>query len=183
MADFVRDEDGAGRLLIVYYAGHGRAGPRGTLLSPPDEDDGTPRGIDIEWIDLEPALRAAVADVLVVLDCCSAGSMRRPPIFTDKRTHPGKFQYIAACQASQKTYNSGELGFTTAMIYALKKLCRKPGFTTTKLLRALKASKDFPCDEQDPLVFDVPWGSIREDIWIAPSAVKTQSVGLRSHLA
>lgn len=87
--DFVTEEDGVGKLLVVYYAGHGRAGRNGQLVlsgslsTPQDEDEDEDGGnttadeaenASIDWSTIETATLAKTsADVLVIFDCCAAG--------------------------------------------------------------------------------------------------------------
>lgn len=172
VADFVLDEDGKDRLLIVYYSGHGDAG----LVSASSEKKlllSGPGGKAIDWAEVEPTLRKAQADVLVVLDCCYAGLMCRSAARIEWRNE--KFQYMAACEADEMAQNGGEGSFTTAMADALKELAREPGFTTSRLLETLNKYALFLPDQQQPRLYGARFGMRRPDIWIAPSAEKQRS--------
>jgi hypothetical protein len=73
---FVYEEDRSGRLPVVYYAGHGRAGSNGQLLlagSIAPESEAAGENASIGWTDVEIMLRRTKADVLVIFDCCCAG--------------------------------------------------------------------------------------------------------------
>jgi len=168
VADFVFDEDGPDRLLIVYYSGHGFRSSKGRLLmhgSRQKDEDG--REMYVDWTEVETSLGKARADVLVILDCCYAGVLQSAQQST--RSARRKFQYIAACRADQLTTSAGKDSFSRAMIEALESLATKPGFTTSELVRTLTANEDFPRKDQEALVFNSRFGPVDEDIWIAPS--------------
>lgn len=167
-------EDQEGRLLIVYFAGHGRADSNGCLLlaGGPGKRQ-TKRERRIDWKDIETTLGKADADVLVILDCCCSGVLRCPTM--EGQTDGGprrKFQYITACTADQLSRSAGPQSFTTAMIWALKELAVEPGFTVRRLVRRLVSYEDFPREDQEPLVFDSRFGPHEGDIWLAQESTK-----------
>lgn len=172
VADFVLDEDKKDRLLIVYYAGHGNAG----LVSASNEKKLLLSGTDertIDWTEVEPTLRKALADVLVVLDCCFAGLMCRSALHVEMRRE--KFQYMAACEGDEVAQNGGEGSFTPSMTGALEELAGEPGFTTTRLLETLEKHALFLPDKQQPRLYGSRFGYANPDICIAPSAEKQRS--------
>ena len=164
-------EDQEGRLLIVYFAGHGRADSNGRLLlagGPGKLDTKRERRIDRK--DIETTLGKAGADVLVILDCCCSGVLRCAPM--EGQAGGGgsrrKFQDVTACTADQLSRSAGPHSFTTAMIWALKELAVEPGFTVRRLVRRLASYEDFPLEDREPQVFDSRFGPHEGDIWLAP---------------
>jgi hypothetical protein len=177
VVDFVYAEDQAGRLLVVYYAGHGRAGKNDQLLlagSLPQEGEVAGANASIDWTGVEIMLRETKADVLVIFDCCCAGSLfSRPPEALGRRLLRRKFLYVGACRAEQRTPSAGLQSFTSAMIWALEKLAAdESGFTVRRLVRTLMSYEHFPRDSQEAVVFESRFGTADGDIWLAPSLGK-----------
>jgi len=173
VVDFVCEEDRAGRLFVVYYAGHGRAGSQGQLLlSGSLTRDGEPAGenASIDWTDVESALKTTKADVLVVFDCCCAGLLLcRPPEARGRCHSKRKFLYVAACRAEQRTASAGPQSFNSAMIRALGLLAADQfGFTVRRLVRTLMSYESFPRDNQEAVVFESRFGAVGGDIWLVP---------------
>lgn len=122
--------------------------------------------MSIEWTDVESSVLAKTkADVLVIFDCCHAGLLCQPAFRGPRRP----FQYVAACKAWQRTKSAGPESFSSAMIWALKKLADRPGFTVTKLIHTLMEHEDFPRDRQEAVVYGSRYGPVDEDIWLAPA--------------
>lgn len=167
LSEFVDDENGPQRLLIIYYAGHGwsKAADDGKIkLSgrhPCDEKEG--QEDSIEWVEVERVLSKTKADVLVIFDSCNAGLLCR-------EAHRGQgrcFQYLGACEAKQRTRSAGNSSFTHAMIWALGQLAQESGFPATKLVQVLTSHPNFPKD-QHPVLFGSRFEPALENIWIAP---------------
>lgn len=168
VSKFVCDEDEPGGLLIVYYAGHGWAEDNsvghlslsGRFPETPAEQD-----MSIEWVEVERTLGKTKSDVLVIFDCCHAGSLCRPATRGRRRS----FHYVAACKENQRTFSWGDKSFTTAMIWALKEMANSPGFTVTQLVSKLMEYKSFPRDQQEAVIYPSRFGPSEREIWIAPA--------------
>lgn len=173
VADFVLANNKPGTLLIVYYAGHGSADPNSIgriALSGCYPNNDAENDWSINWTEVEPTLGKAASDVVVIFDCCHAGLLCRPAHRGPRRS----FYYVAACKADQQTHSSGEKSFTSAMIWALKRLANSPGFTVTRLVDTLMQHKPFPREKQEARVYTSRFGPGHE-IWIAPTPEKRNS--------
>ncbi|KAL8877804.1 MAG: hypothetical protein Q9198_004249 [Flavoplaca austrocitrina] len=145
VAKFVGDHDGPNTLLLVYYAGHGGPGQFfGDLelaahTSPNDHRDANHRERNrLVWNKTEDLLRPAEADVLEIFDW-----------YADLDRHR-LFEYLAAAKDQGLTQFPGATSFTSALIFALKRLVRdkeKGRFTTDELLRKIKTAPKFPKDQ------------------------------------
>ena len=181
LVNFVLEADGVGKLLVVYYVGHGRAGVEGQLMlsgsstTPQDEDQHEDQHEDeeektaaaaedasIDWSAIETPLAKTRGNVLVILDCCCAGLVCQSPSLRMRsgRRRRGKFLYVAACKADQRTPSGGPTSFTTAMIWALGKLAGEAecGFTVRRLVKTLMAYEHFPRATQEVVVFERGFG-------------------------
>ena len=177
VADLVFERDDPEHLLIVYYSGHGSADEYNRLLIHGSrQKDDNAREMCIDWTEVEVLLGKARADVLVILDCCFAGILASTQRLN--RSARRKFQYIAACEAGEVTMSAGKESFSQAIMEAFRRLAKRPGFTTSELVRTLTAHEDFPRNDQEALLFDSRFGPVDEDIWIAPST--EQSANLAS---
>jgi hypothetical protein len=169
VVDFVYEADQAGRLLVIYYAGHGRAGDHGQLMLA----GSLAQKASIDWTCVEITLEKTEADVLVIFDCCCAGLLLRQPPTLGGQHSKRKFLYVAACRAEQRTLSAGPASFTSAIIWALKTLAvDESGFTIRRLVRTLMSHEHFPCGTQEAVVFESRFGARDGDIWLAPSLVK-----------
>jgi hypothetical protein len=181
VVDFVYEEDGAGRLLVVYYAGHGRAGSEGQLMLAGNlthDGENTGENASIHWGNVETTLGRTRADVLVIFDCCCAGLLLcQPPELRGYRLPRRKFLYVAACRAEQRTPSAGPASFTSAMIWTLEKLADGSGFTVRRLVRTLMSYGHFPRDTQEAVVFESRFGAVDGDIWLASSLGKGDAAG------
>jgi hypothetical protein len=177
VVDFVYEEDQVGRLLVIYYAGHGRAGANGQLMLA----GSLAQSASIDWTLVEITLEQTEADVLVIFDCCCAGLLLCPPPELRGRSRSRrKFLYVAACRAEQRTLSAGPASFTSAMIWALEELAMDgSGFTVRRLVRMLMSYEHFPRDTQQSVVFESRFGAVDGDIWLAPSLGKGGAVGQR----
>ncbi|ERF68921.1 hypothetical protein EPUS_08081 [Endocarpon pusillum Z07020] len=149
VAEFVHKHNGRGKLMIVYYAGHGRPGEsHGSLelfgsakhyFSHGDErllihsrkTTTRPSNDEVNkliWNNTENFLKDACADVLQIFDCCHAGDL----MF--KRGSSRAFEYLAATRAGELTNE-------------------KKRFTTVDLGREIKDHQHFP-EEQEPVLTD-----------------------------
>lgn len=109
------------------------------------------------WEVAEATLYQVKCDVLVIFDCCDAGSLQF-------RSASRAFEYLGACDKGKYTHRQSERSFTSGMTWALKKLRSEPFFTTATLRDKIKEWKHFPSGQQPVLFarFDLP-----EHIWIS----------------
>ncbi|KAI9653001.1 MAG: hypothetical protein M1821_007754 [Bathelium mastoideum] len=174
LVNFVREfeRNSESVLLIIYYAGHGWA--QGAQESAAKHlylagsafflkitlwkltvvyrkvtqaTENQEKRNRIMWKEAEQNIKDAEADVLLIFDCCHAGWMCRS-------NEPHRYEVLAACTADAKTHIPGESSFTSALIWALKKLYNrkdKPYFRTTELVQAITECPQFPQD-QHPFV-------------------------------
>lgn len=174
VVDFVYEADQAGRLLVIYYAGHGRAGDHGQLMLA----GSLAQKASIDWTCVEITLEKTEADVLVIFDCCCAGLLFRQPTTFEGQHQKRKFLYVAACRAEQRTLSAGPASFTSAMIWALERLAvDESGFTVRRLVRTLMSYEHFPRDTQEAVVFESRFSAVDGDIWLAPSLGKGNDFG------
>ncbi|KAI4256671.1 MAG: hypothetical protein LQ352_001989 [Teloschistes flavicans] len=152
--NWVDKYDKSNTLLLVYYAGHGKPGKTfGQLeihgqVSPNDHKDKQVNAI--VWNNTEELLKPAEADVLEIFDCCHAGTVGLV------RGTDRPFEFLGACAHKGSTKAPGSNSFTTALIWALKKLKEDmPGgrFTTRDLERKIKDAPEFP-KGQEPQLLD-----------------------------
>ncbi|MCJ1401338.1 hypothetical protein MMC11_004550 [Xylographa trunciseda] len=147
VAKFVGDHDGPNKLLMVYYAGHGRPGEfYGSLelIGQTSPNDKKKRIDALIWNKTEELLKVAEADVLEIFDW--------------------HFEYLAATGPMHGTPVPGKDSFTSALVYALNTLYEeKEGgrFTTVELLNKIKSDAPYFLREQIPVLSD------RKDLTLA----------------
>jgi hypothetical protein len=127
----------------------------------------------IAWERVETNLIDSKCDVLVILDCCEAGSLGGYPGRGPNRS----FELLAACGKGETTEEPGKGSFTSALIFALQRLKEdKHTFTSQDLLDEIKNAPDFPISKQTPQLFSRHLPS-DDNVWIAPrkGLGKTQS--------
>jgi hypothetical protein len=116
----------------------------------------------IAWHSAENNIASTDSDVLLIFDCCHAGSLCRP-----YRSSRGRcFEFLAACTADQKTRKPGPDSFTSALIWALEQLAAKPFFNSSELQHMVTKAPKFP-KNQFPQLFD-RFDPSPEHISIAP---------------
>ena len=127
MADWVYDNDGPGKLLVAYYAGHG--------------GDDTLDGVAYKNIGYN--LTGIESDVLQIFDCCYRGGVgsRRSRDSTDQ----AKAQLNQCIFASPETTKRPGIGsLTFALTWALKELAINPApFSTSDLLHKTMEAPQF----------------------------------------
>ncbi|KAL8962147.1 MAG: hypothetical protein Q9193_001414, partial [Seirophora villosa] len=116
------------KLLIVYYGGHGKMNedrqcvwiwyvkqhllvPGPPLTDPPSNQEAN--AATLQWSSIQTMLEEADSDVLILLDCCAAGS-------SAGGSGKGINQMIAACGFESFAPGVGEHSFTRALIEELK---------------------------------------------------------------
>ena len=120
---------------------------------------------NIAWEKAEGTIKAAQADVLVIFDCCYAGSFGGTEY---RSTEYLPFQCLAACAHNERTKAPGEDSFTSALIWALEKLRPQHPFTSKALLEKIKQYDKLPRNQHPKL--------LRRDekndelVWIAPKS-------------
>jgi len=98
------------------------------------------------WHDLEPIIRDAEGDALLIFDCCQAGSL----IFQDGRSISSSrsFECIGACDSKSTTKFPGPNSFTTALVWALTEFAKeKNDFTTVELQMKIMSAPNFPKEQ------------------------------------
>ncbi|KAE9365616.1 hypothetical protein N431DRAFT_563478 [Stipitochalara longipes BDJ] len=152
VANFVAHNDQEDSLFIVYYAGHGSPGKdRGDLKISgrrrQQQVKVAQQFSHITWNLVEANLRTTRADVFLIFDCCHASDLGRDSVLNSR-----SFEYLAASTSSY-TRSPGKESFTSALIWALKKLARQSAqatsqastmFTTSKLAKTICDCPDFP---------------------------------------
>lgn len=139
----ISDHDGDCRtnLLIVYYTGHGdhHSDEDGLHIRGVRREGGSRIGpafkAKARWKEVESLLAGADADILTILDTCSAGSAVKGSS-EDTRV----YEVLAATGRKKPTSGPGPKSFTRAMIETLKeqlKISKDAPFTTFDLNQAI----------------------------------------------
>jgi hypothetical protein len=110
------------------------------------------------WEGCEAVLHHVEGDVLVIFDCCDAGSL------ADLRSSGRAFEYLGACKERRYTWGPGKHSFTSALTWALKELRSEPSFTSEDLRSMITTHQHFPRD-QSPVLFPRN-GYMPENVWI-----------------
>jgi hypothetical protein len=101
------------------------------------------------WHTVEPIIKSAASNVLVIFDCCYAGQLGEQPKMRGSFSHRS-FEFLGACQPDGETPMPGRRSFTSALIWALEELVQTRGiFTTLELMVMVTRYPDFP-DNQTP---------------------------------
>jgi hypothetical protein len=117
--------------------------------------------IRIAWTKCEHIITATHADVLVIFDCCEAGSVGG---YKTRARRPN-FEYITACDKDEYTYRPGKKSFSSALIWALEQLCDQAPFTSDDLVKKTWEYPHLPPDQRPELRHkEEP----SEFVWIAP---------------
>ena len=124
----------------------------------------------IAWHSAETLIADTDSDVLVIFDCCHAGSLCRPY----RSRHGRCFEFLGACTADQKTRKPGPDSFTSDLIWALEQLAEKPFFTSSELQHMITKAPDFP-KTQFPQLFD-RFDPSPEHISMAPLTTRNECV-------
>ncbi|KAK3625276.1 hypothetical protein LTR56_020537 [Elasticomyces elasticus] len=120
VATFINDARSANELFIVFYSGHGSAG---------DPNDPKANRAGLEWSATERSnspslpwtpiqnelLMKATQDVLLILDCCYAGSALKSPATNSRK------ELLAACGWESETI-SGSTSYTANLIRHLRSM-------------------------------------------------------------
>ncbi|KAH6681767.1 hypothetical protein B0J14DRAFT_468652, partial [Halenospora varia] len=140
MDDFKRHYSDLNNLLIVYYSSHGHLDDNKHMIFSPYNDVKESRTPELEWYALQIGLEHAVSDVLIILDCCSAGAALLPSDVTkfSASKEGGVTELLAASHFNLIAPGIGEVSFTSSLISALKALAeRKETFSSSDLYRGI----------------------------------------------
>ncbi|KAK6430723.1 hypothetical protein LTR95_013120 [Oleoguttula sp. CCFEE 5521] len=130
-------------LLMVCYNGHG--GPSSGMADPAASLVMTPRGCSIAsepqmphvtWKPVDEMLQDSGSDVLVILDCCSAGSAMQSPTAERLERSLRTFELMAACGPGASTRASGYHSYTwslTQELHAAAQLIRQSHEATVSI--------------------------------------------------
>ncbi|RDW58140.1 hypothetical protein BP6252_13551 [Coleophoma cylindrospora] len=130
ITEFVEIEDDSRDCLkIVYYGGHGFLSPSRQLMWS-NVPDGEPRYQQVKWHAIQATLEDAESDVLLLLDCCAAGTAS-----TDDGH--GVTELIGACAFNVVANGVGDYSFTTALSKELRAFRKIPSFTVGRLYNNL----------------------------------------------
>ncbi|KAG4437821.1 hypothetical protein IFR05_006708 [Cadophora sp. M221] len=119
-------------LKIVYYAGHGRLTKTKLLEWTSSRENpklhSQSRLQPVQWSGIQILLEQAESDVLILLDCCAAGT-------ANAGGGSGVTELIAACSYSGTANGVGRYSFTNALVTELHELSQRPSFSTGELYR------------------------------------------------
>ena len=106
----------------------------------------------VPWHESEHIIRDADADVLLIFDCCYAGNLLTHNVRSYYQTR--SYETLAACGRGEVTNFPGEDSFTSALIWALKKLVEeRERFTVSELqTRIMNGAPSFPKGQFVPLL-------------------------------
>ncbi|KAH7121947.1 hypothetical protein B0J13DRAFT_648799 [Dactylonectria estremocensis] len=130
MASFL-EHARANHLLIIYYAGHGYAGPDGQLFWACNAREDAAK---LKWDGVRCLFEDAQSDILLLLDTCSVPD---PPT---AGSHGAK-QAIAACSPDRNPPDSSDRSFTSNLVEALNKLGSGRPFSAQRLHEEVQSQK------------------------------------------
>ncbi|CAI6263304.1 unnamed protein product [Periconia digitata] len=172
LSSFMEECDGEDRLLIIYYGGHGRY-----QYVPERQYNGIELAAsasqqnahNLVWSRAESNISEAHGDVVLVFDCCFAGSFGGVRV----RAPQPHFEFIAACGAKEVAALPGPGSFTTAFMQAMReyKDSLECPFTTRQLvarIQAILANRPGPGKKQTPELQVRDKFSAGGNIWISP---------------
>ncbi|PVH81338.1 hypothetical protein DL98DRAFT_397218, partial [Cadophora sp. DSE1049] len=113
-------------LKIVYYAGHGRLTKTRLLEWTRSRSHNQSRVQPVQWSGIQVLLEQAESDVLILLDCCAAGT-------ANAGGGSGVTELIAACPYNGIANGVGPYSFTNALVTELLELSHKPSFSVGEL--------------------------------------------------
>ena len=121
---------------------------------------------NIVWNKAEHNIENARADVLLIFDCCYAGTLALPQ---RSPWNSRIFAFLGSTQHDGLARAPGSQSFTTALTWSLEQLAAKnpPGFTLKELEEKILSYQHFPRSEQRPSIQHRAKPSLRE-LRIAP---------------
>ncbi|TVY82679.1 hypothetical protein LSUE1_G001812 [Lachnellula suecica] len=123
-------EDDPRHLKIVYYAGHGRLTSNGQLAWTSQRNSDDERCPVVKWSGIQSNLEEAQSDVLLLLDCCAAGT-------ANTNEGHGVTELLAACAFNGTANGVGPYSFTHALINQLRILSSAQSFSIAILFNRL----------------------------------------------
>ncbi|ORY09325.1 hypothetical protein BCR34DRAFT_589428 [Clohesyomyces aquaticus] len=170
LSTFMFQYDDKDRLLIIYYGGHGvyqnnaNDQYKGIAMQASTTQDVKNR---LVWSKAEHSITNSRADVLVIFDCCQAGSFGGWKV----RANLPHFEYIAACGPDEPAALPGPNSFTSAFMWALKDFKDKEDcpFRSVELVDKIKTK----LKGQTPELQVRDRHAIGEHVWITPLNVHT----------
>lgn len=127
LSDYLRKRDAKKNLIIVYYGGHAYMDEQKRCIM-----SHLGRGSsEVQWDALQVNLEQAESDVLLLLDCCAAGSA-----ISTCRGSATK-ELLVACGFETRTPGVGNRSFTHNLVEELKVLKDRGPFTVAVLHAAI----------------------------------------------
>jgi hypothetical protein len=103
---------------------------------------------EVVWNYAEHHIKETQCDVRVIFDCCHAAELEK----SVRGLIPRAFEYLVATSASSTTRKPGPASFTTALIWAFKRLVATGNsFTTQDLVAKVYNAPGFPADQSPRL--------------------------------
>ncbi|CZR65496.1 related to cholesterol oxidase precursor [Phialocephala subalpina] len=125
--DFVKlGGDSDDHLKIVYYAGHARLTKNRRLAWTSGRRNRQGKSPTVQWSGIQNALEHAQSDVLILLDCCHAGT-------ANNNEGNGVTELIAACAYNSLANGVGSFSFTRELEIELRDLAKLPSFSIGNL--------------------------------------------------
>ncbi|KAF4313023.1 hypothetical protein GTA08_BOTSDO01707 [Botryosphaeria dothidea] len=175
LATFKYENEGSKNLCILYYAGHGFSEAKTGDLRLTSNSSQESRTADqrsrnsVAWRGAEQRFKGMQADVLVIFDCCEAGTLQG-----DFRTQHS-FEFLGACSRDQLTPGPGKQSFTRALIWALCQLKDSPGFDSAELKEKIISAPHADDEPRTPVLFPRDYPNF-DHVWISPKAPKTDEM-------
>jgi hypothetical protein len=159
---------GENKLLIVYYGGHGKYDRNGrSIWQAWLNEPGKPKSPTLDWHSIQPMLKRAPCDVLILLDCCFAACAARGDI-------KGTNELLAACGREVEAEGVSDRSFTKNLMRKLRSFGSQP-FTVSQLYERL--IKDRKRLVNTPVYYPMT-GRNKPSISIAPLPTKNLATPL-----
>lgn len=129
---------------------------------------------EIVWNGVEHVLdrHSEDADVLLIFDCCAAGSLALS--HRNWRT----FEFLGACTKNGTTPTPGEKSFTRALVWALEEFAKEEsGFHTGQLLKKIQKHPPFPKKQAPQLSFRARTSA--SNIWLDPVSLSQRASSIK----
>ncbi|PVI01371.1 hypothetical protein DM02DRAFT_727909 [Periconia macrospinosa] len=165
LSSFMYECDEKDSLLIIYYGGHARNENEIHLAGSASQNN--PH--NLVWSKAEQNISGAQGDILVVFDCCYAGSFGG----TKVRASRPNFEFLAACGEQEVAAVPGKTSFTTAFMWAMKDFKEREEypFTSRQLVDRIKTR--FMDENTQTPELQVRDPQACGSIWITPQNLST----------
>lgn len=117
------------------------------------------------WHGAEHYFKKISADVLVIFDCCEAGTLRA----NSRASARHSFEFLGACDYDQYTPTPGQHSFTSGLIWALGQLKHHPGFDSAELREKIMSAPNAEGKRLTPVLFPREHPNV-DHVWIAPKS-------------